>query len=61
MKTLKILTKTLVSKKDFTYKKGDCSLSFTLQIDNSSELRDFRDCLVQATEDIDEILEEMKN
>ena len=56
-----LLIKSVISKKDFSYQKGECSLGFTLKVDNSSELRDFRFCLEQAIKDIDEILEGMKN
>lgn len=60
MKIKSIITK-ITTKKDFSYTKETCSLNFTLNIDNSSELRDFRSCLIAATKDIDKILEGMKN
>ena len=57
----KTLVKSVVSKKDFSFRKGKCSLNFILRTDNTSELRDFRSCLKEAMNDIDEILKTMKN
>ncbi len=57
----KSLTKIITAKKEFSYKNGVCNLSFTLRVDNSSELKDFRACLDTAIKDIDEILKGMKN
>ena len=48
-------------KKDFSYSKGACSLRFTLAIDNSSEVRDFKAILEAAVRDMDEILKITKN
>lgn len=56
-----ILTKSLVTRKEFSYIKDKVELKFTLRIDNSSELRPFKECLQEATKDIDEILEGIKN
>lgn len=56
-----ILTKSLVTRKEFSYIKDKVELKFTLRIDNSSELRPFKECLQEAIKDIDEILEGMKN
>lgn len=56
-----ILTKSLVTRKEFSYIKDKVELKFTLRIDNSSELRPFKECLQEAIKDIDEILEGIKN
>ena len=50
-----ILVKTITEKKEFSYKNGICNLSFTLRVDNTSELKDFRSCLEAAMSDIDEL------
>lgn len=56
-----MVKKTITTKKDFSYKNGECSLTFSLSIDNTSELKTFRSCLQEAMKDIDEILEGMNN
>lgn len=56
-----IIVKTITEKKEFSYKNGVCNLSFTLRVDNSSELKGFRSCLEEAMKNIDEILKGMKN
>mgnify|MGYP001582944172 CR=1 FL=1 len=56
-----ILIKTITEKKEFSYKNGPCSLAFTLRVDNTSELRDFRSCLEAAMSDIDDLLKGRKN
>ena len=55
------LTKSLISRKEFTYTKNKVNLTFTLRVDNSSELKPFKSCLEAAVKDIDEILKGMKN
>lgn len=57
----KFLVKNIISKKEFSFSKGNCTLSFTLRVDNSSELKDFKSCLEEAIKDIEEILKGMKN
>lgn len=57
----KTLIKSLISRKEFTYSKKGVSLNFNLRTDNSSELKAFKDCLLEALKDIDEILKGMKN
>ena len=56
-----ILTKTLVTRKDFSYEKKGVNLKFSLPIDNTSELTSFKSCLEEAIKDINSILEGMKN
>lgn len=55
------IVKTHVQKKDFSYTKGNVQLSFTLRVDNSSELRPFRDLLAEALKDVDEVVATLKN
>lgn len=57
----KLLEKHLVTEKTFSYQKEGVSLKFTLEVDNSSQLRKFKDLLEVALTDIDEELEGMKN
>ena len=52
-----IVVREHIVRKDFSYKKGDISLRFTLRIDIKSELKDFDELLAQAREDI---IEEIK-
>lgn len=54
----KVLIKTLSTKRDFSYSKGGCNLNFTLNIDNSTELNDFADCLEAALYDVTSTKEE---
>lgn len=56
-----IIQKTFVQRQEFTYQKNSATLKFNLRVDNSSELRDFRECMIEAVKDIDEILKGMKN
>lgn len=51
----KPLQKTLGIKEDFSYVKGETNLSFTLRLEDKL-VRDFRECLVQALKDLDEVL-----
>ena len=55
------VVKEFIDRKEFNYTNKECSLNFKLRTDNSSELRHFRAMLVIAIEDIDKILEPMKN
>jgi hypothetical protein len=50
-----------IDRREFTYTNKECSLSFKLRTDRSDELRHFRALLLKAIEEIDEILEPMKN
>ncbi len=50
----------VITSKSFRYEKGDCKLNFSLKIDDSTELENFKECLESAVKDIDEILEEKK-
>ncbi len=56
-----VFTKNIINRKEFSYNKDGCNLTFTLRIDNSSELKNFKVCLEEAIKDIDKILEGMKN
>jgi len=51
------LQKTQITKRDFSYKKGNCSLNFTLNIEEKNELKDFIECLTEAEKDINKLLE----
>ncbi len=55
------LQKTIIDRKQFSYTKKGCNLNFNLRVDNSSELKPFKECMEQAIKDIDEILKGMKN
>lgn len=56
-----VFVKKIISRKEFSYKNGETNLNFTLQIDNSLELKSFKKCLEEAIRDVDEILKGMKN
>lgn len=56
-----IVIKENILRKEYSYSKNGVKLSFTLRIDNSSELRPFKDCLQEAVIDLTEQLEGMKN
>lgn len=45
--------------KNFDYSKGDTSLKFTLRVDMDNQLRDFRELLIKAVDDINDELEEL--
>ncbi len=51
------LQKKLTRKQDFNYSKGISTLNFVLNIDKKN-LKDFKECLLEAIKDIDELLEE---
>ena len=44
----------------FTYQKGKCQLLFNLRIDIKNELRDFKQLLEEALEDVSEELSKYK-
>lgn len=50
-----------VTRKEFKYSKGGVSLNFSLRVDNSSELRPFRELLEKALVDVINQVSEMKN
>ena len=56
-----IFTKSIITRKEFSYSKKGVNLNFTLRVDNSSELKPFKSLLEEAVKDIDEILKGMKN
>lgn len=56
-----VLQKSMGMKKSFHYAKGDVTLDFTLTVENSSQLRRFLACLIEAQKDIEETLKGMKN
>ena len=56
-----ILAKNLVTRKEFSYSYKGVSLSFSLRVDNSSELKHFKTLLEESTKDIEEILRGIKN
>jgi hypothetical protein len=57
----KSLIKNISSNKTFSYSKGSCSLNFNLQVNNSSELKDFKSLMEQGICDINDILKGMVN
>ena len=38
----------------FSYKKGECNLSFTLRIDKKDEMKDFEELLIEALAEVRE-------
>lgn len=56
-----LITKNIINRKEFNYSKKGVNLSFTLRIDNSSELRPFKECMEEAVKDLDEIIKSLKN
>jgi len=53
MKLFSKLKSTSVTNKTFTFSKGDCNLSFTLNIENKKELNNFLELLVEAQKDVE--------
>lgn len=51
----------ITTSKSFNYQKNDCSLNFSLNIDNSSQPRDFLIILKLAIKDVEEIIAGTKN
>ena len=41
----------------FSYSKGDIKLNFTLRIDTKSQLKDFKELLLKAVDDVSEEIE----
>ena len=52
----KKVQKNLVTKREFKYAKNKCNLNFILMIDQKDEIKDFRECLIEAIDDIDDLL-----
>lgn len=50
------LKKSVSTKREFGYNKGTCGLNFTLNIDTKSEVEDFKECLIAALSDIEDVL-----
>lgn len=44
-------------RRQFTYRKGNVQLDFTLRVDTKNELEDFLDCLKEAQKEIEQELE----
>lgn len=55
------MIKTQKTNKTFSYQVDDVSLNFTLNIDNSAELKKFRGICEQAIQDLTEQINLMKN
>ena len=55
------MVKENIIRKEYSYTKNGVNLKFTLRIDNSSELRPFKECLEEAILDLDNELKGMKN
>jgi hypothetical protein len=53
-----IIQKEIADTRSFHYSKNKCNLDFNLRIDVRTELKDFKDLLLRAIEDIEE---ELKN
>lgn len=51
--------KKITHKQDFSYSKGGCTLSFTLT-EEHKELSDFKECLLEAIKDVDELMKGVK-
>lgn len=49
------IEKKITTKKDFSYKKDGCVLTFTLNVDSNEELNAFKECLLEAISDIKKI------
>lgn len=50
------IDRNLITKKTFSYRKGDVSINFTLRIDMRTELENAREILVEAINDFDDEL-----
>lgn len=48
------------NKRVFSYSKEGTSLSFTLSLDNVTELKAFKECMLLALKDLNETIEEIK-
>jgi len=57
----KDLIKNIINRKEFSYTKKNVELKFVLRIDNSSEIRPFKECLEEAVKDLDDIIKTLKN
>lgn len=55
-----ILTKEQENKRTFTYTKGNVALTFTLNMDVKTELKDFAEILKVAREEVMNVLESKK-
>ena len=53
------IVKNNIDRKEFNYSKGACNLNFTLRTDVKTELKDFRECLLEGVKDIDECLSKL--
>lgn len=60
-KTKSELQKNITTTKSFSYIKDDTNLSFSLNVDNSSQVRKFKSLLEEAIRDLDQELNNMKN
>lgn len=56
-----VLVKSFSNNRQFSYQENGIVLSFTLNIDNTRELKSFLDCLTVAKDDVMSLLEGMKN
>ena len=56
-----VLIKSFVERREFSYKQDNVALTFSLRVDNSHELRNFRLCLQEAINDIDDMLKNRKD
>jgi DNA-directed RNA polymerase subunit L len=53
-----LVKKQHITTKEFTYSVGDVSLKFSLRIDTKSQLKDFKELLEKALEEIKNELED---
>jgi hypothetical protein len=44
----------------FSYNKDKANLAFSLDVENKTELKDFRECLVAALEDVDKYIDKLE-
>lgn len=55
------IEKRIVLKQDFAYMKGDCQLSFSLNIGDLKNVANFRACMAEAMKDLDALLQTRSN
>lgn len=54
MKPKSVVTKNKITRKEFSYEKGNVRLSFNLTLEDKPSIQDFLECLVKAQEDVSE-------
>lgn len=59
--TRNLVKKEIINRKEFFYSKEGVKLNFTLNVNNSLEIKPFKECLEEAIRDLSEIIKDMKN